>query len=118
MLTVPAHMTLWSYFDEEARHCRRYAPQQLREQLLKVGYRIEYLSQYMMSAFPLVWISRRLSNKYGKAKQSVSRELSIMPGINTVLAAILMLEAQWIRNQHSLPIGTSLIAIARKAEES
>jgi SAM-dependent methyltransferase len=61
LLTVPAHRSLWSYFDEASHHCRRYEPSELRGKLVQAGYTIEYLSQYMMSIFPLVWVGRRLS---------------------------------------------------------
>ena len=39
LLTVPAHQYLWSYFDEAAKHCRRYSPPGIREKYWKPGFR-------------------------------------------------------------------------------
>src|SRR5439155_5457643 len=59
LLTVPAHPCLWSYFDVAAHHCRRYEPAVLERRLIDTGYRVDYLTQYMVSIFPLVWLGRR-----------------------------------------------------------
>src|SRR5262245_7133302 len=53
LLTVPAHRSLWSYFDEASCHCRRYEPEELESKLRDAGYQVEYLTQYMASVFPL-----------------------------------------------------------------
>jgi 2-polyprenyl-3-methyl-5-hydroxy-6-metoxy-1,4-benzoquinol methylase len=61
-LTVPAHMSLWSSFDEVSGHCRRYSAAELRQKLVGTGFRMEYLSQFMVSILPLMSTSRRLSH--------------------------------------------------------
>jgi 2-polyprenyl-3-methyl-5-hydroxy-6-metoxy-1,4-benzoquinol methylase len=63
IITVPAHLCLWSYFDVAARHCRRYAPAALAELLLQNGFEIEYLTQFMASLFPLIWLMRRMATR-------------------------------------------------------
>jgi SAM-dependent methyltransferase len=65
VLTVPAHMSLWSYFDVASRHCRRYAATELEQILRESGFEVDYLTQFMMSLFPLVWLIRRI--KGGRA---------------------------------------------------
>ncbi|MBZ0321231.1 MAG: class I SAM-dependent methyltransferase [Anaerolineae bacterium] len=122
ILTVPAHASLWSYFDEASHHYRRYPKSDLQQKLNAVGYEIEFISYYMMSIFPLVWLGRRMASLLnGKKEQRVAdvnemaaRELKITPGVNGFLTAWLMQESRLISNRKQLPIGTSLLAIARK----
>ena len=122
LLTVPAHPSLWSYFDEAARHCRRYEPGELKRKLIRTGYRIDYITQYMSIIFPVVWLRRRLEALISRfrardadLKHYMTRhELQIVPIINELLTLLLAPETLVIARRRQLPIGTSLIAIARK----
>jgi SAM-dependent methyltransferase len=122
LLTVPAHPSLWSYFDEAAHHCRRYQKADLAQKLKSAGYQIDYISYYMASIFPLVWSGRRVAaltqrgdkQNPNQADEMASRELKITPGVNGLLANLLMQETRLIARRKSLPVGTSLLAIARK----
>jgi SAM-dependent methyltransferase len=122
LLTVPAHPSLWSYFDEASRHCRRYQVSNLESKLNNTGYQIEYLTQYMVSIFPLLWLGRRLkslidrrpSGSADRTDALARAELGITPVANGLLAFLLALEARLIARRCRLPIGTSLLAIARK----
>lgn len=122
LLTVPAHPRLWSYFDLASHHSRRYESAELAEKLRATGYRVEYLTQFMASLFPVMWLSRRVADwlERGRAgdaartQQLVARELRIIPGINELMVWLLRLELGWIARRRRLPIGTSLLAIARK----
>lgn len=120
LLTVPAHPSLWSYFDEASHHCRRYKPAELENKLIRTGYRVEYLSQYMVSIFPLVWLGRRLQPLFKRSSVKDSdrmhalsaTDLRIIPVINKLLAFLLTQEIHLIARRRRLPMGTSLIAIA------
>jgi len=117
LLTVPAHMSLWSYFDVAACHCRRYQLQELRQKLLDTGYEIEYLSEFMTALFPLVWAARRFratGPSVAANRQQVAAELRIIPIFNGLMTWLLSLEARWIARRRRLPFGTSLLAVARK----
>ncbi len=124
LLTVPAHPSLWSYFDEAAHHCRRYQKNDLAEKLTKSGYKVEYISYYMASIFPLVWTGRKITGLTNRdksiethqasANELATRELKITPGLNGFLRTILMQETRLIARRKTLPIGTSLLAIAHK----
>jgi len=120
ILTVPAHQYLWSYFDEAAHHCRRYSSQDIRERLTEAGFEVEFLSQFMTFIFPLVWLVRKISGR-GKesgseaARNLTSREFRVVPVLNELLTGLLNLEASWLSRGHHLPIGTSLIVVARRA---
>jgi SAM-dependent methyltransferase len=123
LLTVPAHPRLWSYFDEASHHCRRYQPEELKHKLVETGYNVEYTTQYMMSVFPLVWVGRHLTSLRGRLfrRQSSAsreelaiRELHPMPIVNEVLSQLLDIEGRWLERGHSLPLGTSLLAVATR----
>jgi SAM-dependent methyltransferase len=117
LLTVPAHQSLWSYFDEAARHCRRYSPDGIRQKLEQAGFEVEFLTQFMASIFPIVRAYRKL-NRTGtgtkSAQERAREEFRIVPVVNRILTLLLRLEAEWIRRGHSLPLGTSLVVVARK----
>jgi len=123
LLTVPAHPYLWSYFDEASGHCRRYEPVELKNKLIITGYQIEYLTQYMTFIFPLVWLKRRTAKliehqskvKLVRSYNLALRELQIMPVLNDLLAFLLGWETHVIARRCSLPVGTSLLAVARKS---
>jgi SAM-dependent methyltransferase len=120
--TVPAHMTLWSYADEAAHHCRRYAPERLRDVLGAAGYRVQYLTQFMAPLYPLVWLGRRLAASKARATggekpfEMLSRELRVVPGWNEVVSLLLKVELPLLRAQKTVPIGTSLLAVATRAD--
>jgi hypothetical protein len=53
-LSVPAHQSLWSYFDEVALHCRRYEVEGLRSRCLDAGFEVEYATEFMSFLYPLM----------------------------------------------------------------
>jgi SAM-dependent methyltransferase len=118
LLTVPAHQWLWSYFDEAAHHCRRYSADGIRRKLEEAGFEVEVLTQFMACLLPLVWAYRKLAalrKNASSAQQKASDEFRLVPAVNGILAGLLRLEAKWICRGHVLPIGTSLVVVARKA---
>jgi SAM-dependent methyltransferase len=123
ILTVPAHPSLWSYFDEASHHCRRYEEKELRNKLQESGYRVEYMTQYMATIFPIMWLGRRLATlaaqlsplKNQDADTMATDELRIVPIINGVLSWVLSQERRLIARRGHLPIGTSLLVVARRA---
>jgi SAM-dependent methyltransferase len=128
MLTVPAHQSLWSYFDEAAHHCRRYSSKDIRARLTEAGFEVEFLSQFMTSIFPIVWLVRKMSGRrrapdsqrHGSedARALASREFRVLPVINGLLTGLLNLEAKWLSRGHHLPIGTSLMVVAKRSENN
>jgi SAM-dependent methyltransferase len=125
LLTVPAHQSLWSYFDEASHHCRRYEPAELRGKLNQCGYEIEFLSQFMASIYPLLWLVRRIKSMRRRPRNSESvdkarvlslEDLRIVPVVNGLLTFLLMQEAKLIKSRFVLPLGSSLIAVARRTQ--
>lgn len=128
LLTVPAHLLLWSTFDEESYHCRRYELDEIRTKLTLAGYRVVYLTQFMASIFPLIWLMRRprmsicrhLAQDRSRTCE-IASELRVPPVINELFVFLLSQEARLIAQRRKLPIGTSLLAMAcplRKRQEN
>jgi ubiquinone/menaquinone biosynthesis C-methylase UbiE len=119
LLTVPAHMTLWSYFDVAAHHARRYSPAELSEKLGRAGFVVEYVTQFMRAIYPLVWLGRRVKQAMGRREDAVAmtqRELRITPGLNGLLSAALAGEAGLVRRRRRMSPGTSLLAVGRRRD--
>lgn len=118
VVTVPAAPSLWSYFDDAAGHFRRYTRSSLVCALEGAGLEVEYATPFMTAIFPLVWLGRRLaalsSRERARAHDLTEAELRITPLVNEVLARVLSQEARLIERGRVLPVGTSLLAIARR----
>jgi SAM-dependent methyltransferase len=122
IVMVPAHMSLWSYFDVDADHCRRYSVSYLHGKLSGAGFEVEYLTQFFSILYPLMWLTRRIRAHRqppidkGEVAVStvVSRELYVFSWLNGLLAWLLCGEARMLARRWNLPLGTSLLALARK----
>lgn len=119
LITVPAHPTFWSYFDEASHHCRRYTCDELAGKLAGAGYEVEYITYYMAALFLPMWTSRRLKGLRHNSDRSASQaramaDLNVVPGVNAVLGALLAWEAKAITWRWHIPIGTSVLAVARR----
>jgi len=120
MLTVPAHMSLWSYFDAASCHRRRYALGELQQKLLSTGFAVDFISEFMTALFPILWIGRRLRRTAPTGdgnRHLAERELRIIPVFNGLMARFLSWEAVWLARRRRLPFGTSVLALARKVRD-
>jgi len=118
LLTVPAHLNLWSYFDEASGHCRRYSRKQLESTLAECGFRVEYMTEFMMALYPVLWLARRLSawmRKPNSAPTDSLPDLRVIPVLNQLLPLLLYWELPLLRRRIRIPLGSSLLAIARRA---
>jgi SAM-dependent methyltransferase len=119
LLTVPAHMSLWSYFDVAAHHARRYSADELTTKLERAGFEVEYVTQFMRAIYPLVWLGRRVKAALGRREDAVAmtqRELRVTPGLNGLLGAALAGEAELVRRRRRINLGTSLLAVGRRRD--
>lgn len=125
LITVPARASLWSYFDVVSGHVRRYEERELHDKLRNAGFSVEFTSPYLATIYPLVWLSRRwqeLRCRRGpldsKQQHDLARQqLRIVPVLNSVLTSWLELEVRLVASRRRLPLGASLIAVARKPAE-
>lgn len=122
ILTVPAHKFLWSYFDIDSHHKRRYSKTELVAKLERNGFTIKRISFYMFFLFPLLAVIRLMGNMFLRGKDekrniSASLEVRTIPIVNQVFLGLLKLE-RWLMRFVNLPFGTSLLVLAEKREDS
>jgi SAM-dependent methyltransferase len=118
LVTVPAHMNLWSYADDFAQHCRRFEVLELSEKLTTAGFEVDFISPFMMSLYPALRLWRSLNGgSSGTNVQQFNRDLTIIPVLNELAAWALGLEARWVGARRRLRFGASLVAVAVKPKQ-
>lgn len=115
LVTVPAFPCLWGRQDVLAEHRRRYGKRQLRNLLEGNGFRVERLSFFNTLLFPPIAMARLamrpfLDDAPGRSDLDVPAPF----GLNGGLARLFGCEAHVLRRVN-LPIGVSLVALARRA---
>lgn len=106
VVTVPACEELWSLVDEHAYHKRRYSRERLAGVLRDAHFvprSIEYM--FMALYLPMKMLRRR--------PVDVRSSFEINPAVNRMLKGWFDMERR-VSQMISLPIGTSLLAIAEK----
>lgn len=119
LLTVPASMKLWSYFDEAAGHFRRYTRRNLRTALELAGFQVHRCDYFMMPLFPAMWLSRNLTHLKQwlgmtgskKPRELANEELKVSAFMNFTMESALSMERFFMKLGLRLPFGTSLLAV-------
>ena len=114
ILTVPAGPFLWSEHDEALDHLRRYRRAELQRMLEAAGFVTERLSPAIAALF-LPIAALRLFQRVRRRKKGRPQTAFIIPPrpINWLLIALLTLENRCLMH-FDLPLGVSLVAVARK----
>ncbi|MBS0319977.1 MAG: class I SAM-dependent methyltransferase [Proteobacteria bacterium] len=113
VVTVPQHRWLWSEQDVAARHQRRYDRAALRARLTAAGFTVTRMQSFVSLLLPVVLVARRVFKR--TAARDALSELRLPQGLNRVFAATMSLERALQRLGIPLPVGSSLLAVARKA---
>jgi SAM-dependent methyltransferase len=93
---------------------RRYTPARLASRLTGAGFRVDRMTFTYMSPLPFALAIRGFERITGRSEQPSEADLRVPPAaLNTAFDAVLRVEAGLLRVMN-LPVGTSLIAIARK----
>lgn len=111
VVNVPAHQWLWSAADESLGHVRRYDRRLLRAQLTAAGLEPVLDTHVFSWLVAPVWATRRLS-RGGEAELGLDRTSLLVDRAAMVLTA---LERELI-GRVRLPVGTSLLCVARRPE--
>ena len=111
ILTVPQHPFLWSAVDEFSYHRRRYTKADLLQKTRGAGFEILRCTSCFMLTLPLVLASRW---RPSAAAFDPSAELRVPRAANSVLNAVQEFEWSLIRAGMSLPVGGSLLIVARR----
>ena len=115
VLTVPAHMWLWSRSDEVSGHKVRYTKKQLINKLKANNFDILRARYFFISIVPLLLLRTMLKRDSGSQikKEEYKEEAPINPIINSVLLFISRLENKLNSYLFNL-FGGSLLIIAKK----
>jgi SAM-dependent methyltransferase len=98
-----------------AEEVRRYTRPMLRRALDRAGLRVERMTYTNFSLFPVMLASRTLQRIRGVDRpEEIAREISAPPpAVNAAFSALLALEARALRLVN-MPIGSSILCLARK----
>jgi SAM-dependent methyltransferase len=110
VLTVPQHRRLWSRHDEIARHVRRYEARELTELVERSGFRVAHRTSFVTILLPLMLLSRRFE-RGGQGAESEG--MTVGAPLNRALSGVMRLERALITAGLRLPVGGSLLVVAR-----
>jgi len=116
-LTVPAFASLWSVEDDEAGHFRRYRRRTLTAALEAAGFEVLYMTYIFTFLPPAIAIFRVLPSRLGLRRATtasvIAREHGGSGWGRALVAPLLAAERLLIGRGYSLPIGASILAVAR-----
>jgi SAM-dependent methyltransferase len=119
IITVPQYQFLWSKLDELVKHKRRYRRSELLAKLRDAGFEISFQSSFVFTLFPLMLLSRMLDRRHASVDDSCATDLESrvkLPSvINWIFNKLMYVDECLIRWSVSLPVGGSLLVVARKA---
>jgi SAM-dependent methyltransferase len=107
VVTVPAHMALWSDWDIALHHYRRYTRPQLRALFPAAEWELDYVNYTNVPVYPLVWVLRKWRRWF--PDRIDERPL---PGWANWLLRVQFVGLALARLP--MPIGVSLVLVARK----
>ncbi|MCC6441960.1 MAG: class I SAM-dependent methyltransferase [Armatimonadetes bacterium] len=117
ILTVPAHMFLWSEHDVALHHYRRYNRNEFQARLQEAGWRINFFSFTLMLCYPPIWLYRRIQRLLPPPSAPKATLIDLPRPVNRALIALLNLENALIHRGLRLPFGISLVCIAERPGE-
>ncbi len=106
VITVPAKEDLWSWVDEVSLHKRRYTKERIKKNFMELRL-TPLATEYLFMSLYLPMKYMRRENKKGDDIFKVNKT------INTLLCCVFETE-RFISKVLPLPVGTSLIGVARK----
>ena len=93
---------------------RRYTPERLRTRLREAGFTVERLTFTNFTPFPVALVFRGIERFRGRAGEASDHDLRVPAWpVNTFFNMALAVEAAVLRGMN-LPVGTSVMAVARK----
>ncbi len=113
VLTVPQHPWLWSRQDEYACHVRRYRIGELREKVRRAGFRVELETSFVSLLLPAMFASRVIY-RHAPQESDPMAELHLPALVNRAFEVAMTLERLLIESGLRLPVGGSLLLVARK----
>ena len=111
VLLVPQHPRLWSEMDVVALHARRYTRGDLVSKVERAGFDVVAASSFVSSLLPAMVVSRLARRALRRPYDPVAE---LTPGpLNRAFERVLDGERGLIERGWSLPVGGSLLVVAR-----
>lgn len=110
VINVPAHRWLWSYHDVATHARRRYTRPELAAKLRAAGFREVRATHWNALLLPLVVIRRKLL-----PAPAGGSDVQAYPGFaDRAFGAAMAVERGWLGLGAAFPIGSSILAVARR----
>ena len=118
IISVPQHMFLWGRLDEIVKHKRRYSRAEMVKKLGDNGFEVTRATSFVFTLFPLMLIARLLDRK-AKAEPepddaALESRVTFSPFVNRLFDLVMRLDETLIRLGLSLPLGGTLVVVAKK----
>jgi SAM-dependent methyltransferase len=113
IVSVPQHPWMWSAVDEYGGHVRRYTRPELVEKLSSVGLVVEYATSFMTLVLPAMYAARWRARDAETIDPAAELTIGRVP--NALFGALCACEARAVTAGWPLPVGASLLAVARRA---
>lgn len=117
VITVPQYPWMWSHLDELVHHKRRYTRGELVRKLRAAGFEVARTTSFVSLLFPPMVLSRFMSRNRehaGNTKEEFNSEVNLPGRLNAIFDVMMRVDEALIRLGASLPMGGSLLAVARK----
>ena len=111
IISVPQHQWLWSEVNEYACHVPRYTRRELLGKVQATGLKVQYISSFVSIFIPLMWLSRLRARK---GEYNPMAEFQLPVWLNLSLEWIMRLELRLLKLGVSIPVGGSLLLVAKK----
>jgi len=115
ILTVPQHQWLWTNTDELSGHKRRYTRSELRRKIEAAGFKVLMMTSFICLLLPLMLVLRSFAGFcVNRLSSEFSGGLRLPKSINHMFKAACALELCFVKLRIPLPLGGSLVCVARK----
>jgi SAM-dependent methyltransferase len=111
VLTVPQHMWLWSPLDDYSGHQRRYTRQGLVGLTRHAGLEVLRATSFVTLLLPGMLLSRVMQRRVAVTP---GREFTVSAHVNGLAMAAMRAELALVSSGISLPVGGSLLVLARR----
>ncbi len=110
-VTDAAMKCLWSRHDLVHHTKRRYSRREMKDKLLKAGFRVKKITYFNTILFPFIYAIRKAGNLLNLKPGSDVKEIN--PFVNFLLKGVYVAELFFVR-YGDYPFGVSIFAVARK----
>lgn len=112
VINVPAYRWLWSYHDTAVNSHHRFTRSEMKTLLRAAGLEPVYTTYWNTLLFPVIVIRRKLLPAPRDGSSDV-REYS--PFVSGLLRTLLAAERLWLKTGLTLPFGSSVFIVGKKA---